>query len=457
MLRRCAPVVCVLAMLAVPCAPPSAQAWGLSQTEHTIADAVALDDAWSVAFLESLIRMNSGSRNTAGIQEVSEVCAAELAALGFITGSVRGDIIRKATCPTAPNAEIQTARHLVARRVGNTGKRVLLSAHLDTVFEPDSGFLTVTRDGDRLLGPGVVDCKGGVAVMFTALRALHAVGALDDATITVVLNSDEELGSLTSRRLLETEALEHDAAVVFEGALEQEGGTTITTQRKGLGQFRIVVEGRAAHAGANHPKGANALEELAGHILAVQALTDYDEGTTLNVGTVGCPGCKRNIVPGCAQAEVDVRYTNVEAGRRVEAFFAELGSTPRVRAAADGTPTRTRTEGVLHRPVWHLSPESVGLRDLVFRIADALGLAVVPRHSGGGSDANLIAAVGCPVIDGLGPVGGGIHTHNEWVDIPSLTARAQLTALTIYRLLLHEQPAGTLAPAPEPAMVPAES
>ena len=408
---------------------------GLSQAEQLVVDAIAADADRARELLETLVRINSGSRNTEGIETVAEVCAAELVSLGFALERVPGGIIDTISCPNNPAPSIQTASHLVARRTGTRGRRLLLSAHLDTVFEPSSGFLDVAQVGDRLNGPGVVDCKGGVAMLITALRALHFAGTLDDTTITVVLNSDEELGSLTSRPILEAEADRHDTAIVFEGALDTGRGTTITTARKGLGQFRVVVDGRAAHAGVSHAQGANALEELAAHVLAIQALTDYDTGTTLNVGNVVCPGCKRNIVPGCVEAMVDLRYVHTESGEEIREFFTELGAKPRVRAHADGTPVRTRTAGVLHRPPWVQTPPAAALHDLVMRVGDDLGLRLVARQSGGGSDANLIGARGCPVIDGIGPVGGAFHTREEWLHLPSLTERGQLAAIVMMRLL----------------------
>ncbi len=447
---RRAPAVCLFA-IALLLAPTPALGMGLTQQEQLVVDAIAQDEPRAVQLLTALVEVNSGSRNADGIRAVAAMCATELEPLGFLLQEVPGDTIASIGCPHNPDPPVETAPHLIARHIGTSGKRLLLSAHLDTVFEPDSGFLSVTREGDRLFGPGVVDCKGGVAMLVTILRALHWAGVLDEATLTIVLNSDEELGSLTSRPVLEAEAQRHDAAIVFEGGQVQNGATTITTRRKGLGQFRVVVEGRAAHAGVHHDQGANALEEMAGHILSMQAMTDYDTGTTVNVGDVVCPGCKRNIVPGCVEAAVDVRYVRADAGGAIERFFGSLGATPAVRARTDGTPTRTRAAGVLHRPPWTPTPESEALRDLFFRVGDDLGQRLVQRHSGGGSDANLIGARGCPAVDGVGPVGGGFHTHREWLDIPSLTARAQLTAVAIMRLLDQTQPAGTLAPrAPTP-------
>lgn len=446
--RRARPLLaCAAALLWL--LPPPAAALGLSQEEQSIVDAVTLDADYTLVLTTALASINSGSRNTEGVTAVADRVAAELRGMDFEIERIPGGTIETADCPNSQRSPLHTAPHLVARRYGSGGKRLLLSAHLDTVFEPASGFTAVRIEGDRLSGPGVADCKGGIAVILTALRALHWAGALEDRTVTIVLTSDEELGSLTSRSLLEAEAATHDAALVFEPSRFENGVSTITTERKGLGQFRVVVEGRAAHAGADHEYGINALEQLARHIQTIHRQTDYAKGTTLNVGVVTCPGCKRNIVPGCARAEVDVRFSDPAEGRRIEEFFKGLAADEAtVHAASDNAPARTTVEGVLHRPVWQATPESTDLRDLVFRVADALGLRLVARKSGGGSDANLIAAADCPAVDGLGPVGGRYHTREEWVSVRSLTDRSALAALTIARLLAIEQPAATVAPSP---------
>ena len=305
--------------------------------------------------------------------------------------------------------------------------RVLLVGHFDTVFEPDSAFQRFESDPahpDRATGPGVADMKGGLVVLFEALRGLATLGELDDAEWTVLLNSDEEIGSLGSRGLIESEARRAEVGFVFESA--QDGA--MVRSRRGLGQFQLTVEGVAAHAGSAHEQGRSAVLEIAAKILRIEALTDYDRGLTLNVGIVR-GGTKRNIVPERAEAWIDVRYDAPQLGQDVRDALEAVTK----ESVVDGT--HSTLWGRLHRPPKQATPEVDALLERHEQVARALGILLPqPRHAGGGTDGSLMGGVGLATLDSMGVVGGAAHTRREHVDLSSLPSRAALAAVLLRRL-----------------------
>ncbi|MEX2130242.1 MAG: M20/M25/M40 family metallo-hydrolase, partial [Pseudohongiellaceae bacterium] len=273
-----------------------------------------------IALLEQITNMNSGSLNKAGLQAVAAVFRTELSQLGFQMESLPGGLIEFPHCAgSEPGMDI--ADHLLARREGD-GRRVLLMGHLDTVFPPESQFQSFTRQGDKLYGPGVYDMKGGLVVMLFALKALYQFGLLENQAISILLNTDEEIGSLSSRPYLEQQALVHDYGLVFEGSVNN----NMIRQRKGLGQAKLVVNGRASHAGSAHQDGRSAIRELAYKIIEMENLTDYETGVTVNVGIIS-GGEARNMVAPCAEAYVDLRYPEPQQGVAAEARFREIAAT----------------------------------------------------------------------------------------------------------------------------------
>jgi glutamate carboxypeptidase len=203
----------------------------------------------------------------------------------------------------------------------------------------------------------------------------------------------------------------------------------MVSSRRGLGQFHIAVEGVAAHAGSAHERGRSAIRELAHKILAIEALTDYARGVTLNVGTVQ-GGSKRNIVPERAEAWIDLRYDEPAQGAEVRAALERIAA----QSAVPGT--RTVLWGTLHRPPKLLTPGVQGLLERQAEAARALGFASSRAlHSGGGTDGSLMGAVGLAALDSIGAVGGNAHTDREWVSLASLPERSALAALLLRRLI----------------------
>ena len=296
-------------------------------------------------------------------------------------------------------------------RFGRPG-RVLLVGHLDTVWPVGTLNRKPFRvDGDVATGPGCFDMKAGV------VQAFHALTTLDDLDgVEVLLTTDEELGSQTSRHLVEEGARLARAALVCEPAAD---GGALKRGRKGTGMYTLLVSGRSAHAGLEPEKGANALVEAARLILALLPLNRPETGTTVTP-TVAAAGTATNVVPAEARVEVDVRVARPGEAERVdEAVRSLLPSVAGCRLEVRGGPNRPPMPESSGAELWARA-QAVGER---------LGLQPFSWVSvGGGSDGNFTAAVGCPTLDGLGPLGGGAHAESEHVLVPSMPQRAALLA-----------------------------
>lgn len=310
--------------------------------------------------------------------------------------------------------DVLEARFGVKSRTGVAG-RVLLLGHLDTVW-PLGTLKTMPckLSGGRLFGPGSFDMKAGVAMALTALEMLSEADLLGKE-IVLLLNSDEEVGSPVSRPITEKLAVECGAVFVLEPAQ----GVACKTARKGTGNWRIDVAGRAAHAGVDFEKGANALVELARAMQTVSVWTDLERGLTVSVGVAG-GGTKLNVVPAEAWAEVDVRFARKSDGPRIERKFAGL-------KAVDKRCTLALTGGI-NRPPMERSRGTVRLYENARALAGELGYALEEAATGGASDGNFTAALGVPTLDGLGAVGEGAHASHESVIVEHLAPRTALLA-----------------------------
>ncbi|MEV7543354.1 M20 family metallopeptidase [Streptomyces sp. NPDC089915] len=290
---------------------------------------------------------------------------------------------------------------------GGGEPRVLLLGHHDTVFP--LGTLErrpfTVRDG-RVSGPGVFDMLGGI------VQAVHGLATLADRSgVEILMTADEEVGSRSSRALLEERALACGAVLVLEGAAD---GGGLKTGRKGCGAFQVSIAGRASHAGLEPAAGVNALVEAAHQVLDITAFGRPEAGTTVTP-TVAAAGTLENVVPAEATVVVDVRVETAEERERVEAAFAALA--PHLPGA------RITVAGSITRPPM---PESAAAG--LFAVAQRLLPGIEARAVGGGSDGNFTAALGVPTLDGLGAVGGGAHADHEYVVIEAMAERAQLVA-----------------------------
>lgn len=295
-------------------------------------------------------------------------------------------------------------------------ERIVLVGHHDTVFPPGT-FEGWVVDGDRASGPGTLDMKGGLAIVHTALAALADTGRLADVPVGLVCVADEEIGSVDSAPFTAARARGAAAALVFEAG---RAADAIITRRKGTGGVAVRVTGKAAHAGNYHADGINAVWALARFIDAAQRLTDYDAGVTVNVG-VASGGSSRNTVPAAAECGIDLRFERIADGERVAEELRRVG-----RALAADTGARFDVIGGVRRPPMERTPASDALMQRYAACARASGLGDGECGLlGGGSDGNNIAALGVPVIDGLGPRGLGFHTHDEHIFLSSLPLRTR--------------------------------
>ena len=304
-----------------------------------------------------------------------------------------------------------------------SGERAcLLVGHVDTVFPRSLGFFGLRRDGDTVYGPGVLDMKSGLSAILFALAAVKRASpdTFRELRVRFACNTDEEVGSPSSRSIYEELARSTTEALVFEAGRAED---RIVTRRKGGAVFRIEASGRAAHAGNHHEDGVSAIHALASVVMELEALTDYARGVTVNVGLFH-GGTAKNTVPDAAWCEIDARFTSGEDGDALVATIhdtvVEATLPERVRAA------QLRLTGGITRPPMEPTAATQALRARYEGHARAVGLGTGEAPlQGGGSDANLLAAAGVACIDGLGPSGRAFHRVEEQSSLASLMMRTQ--------------------------------
>jgi glutamate carboxypeptidase len=297
-----------------------------------------------------------------------------------------------------------------------TGAPLTLLAHYDTVWS--AGTLEgrpVRVEGDRVSGPGVFDMKAGLVQAVWAVRALRSAG-VPHPPLRLVLTGDEEIGSPFSRPIIEAACVDAAAVLVFEASA---GGGAVKTARKGVGLFDVHVRGVESHAGLDPTAGASAIDEIARAVRTLHAATDLAEGTTVNVGVLR-GGTRPNVVAGSAEASIDVRVPSLSAQDRIDALLAGLHAHD-PRAAITVT-------GGWNRPVMERSAAIAAMYALAHAAAARLGVDLPETAVGGASDGNFAAALGRPVLDGLGAVGGGAHARHEHVSIDGMVERAAVAA-----------------------------
>ena len=361
------------------------------------------------AFLEALVNQDSGTHDRVEVNRLGDALAAAYAGLGFSVERI------------SPS---QYGDHLLASH-GSMGEggRLLCVGHMDTVFPAGTAKSRPFRvEGNRATGPGVLDMKGGLTLLLFAMRALAETEspAWRGMRVSVLVNSDEEIGSPTSRGLIADLAERHDAAIVMEPA--RPAGECVIA-RKGVGHFRVEVFGRQAHAGSQPELGISAIWELAHKVCALQALNDLGRGTTVNVGVIR-GGERSNVVPDYACADVDLRIWNLDEGSRILRAFDEIVG----RSTVPGT--TGKLSGEISTPPWQTNDGTRRMLTLLQQAGGALGIAIHGVATGGGSDGSRTAQH-VPTLDGLGPVGSRTHSPEEFMEVPSLRERTALLALFI--------------------------
>lgn len=349
--------------------------------------------------IETLVRLESPSTDKAAVDRC---------------GTALSQMLRDIGAAVTRLPQTDRGDHIRAEFAGGP-RRVMLLGHFDTVWDVGQiDRMPLREENGRLHGPGVYDMKASIAVSLLAVRAAMRAGGAP--RIVMLWTTDEEVGSTTSRALIEAEARMSDAVFVLEPCLP---GGAAKTQRKGCGEFRMAVHGVSAHAGIDPRKGASAIHELAHQIVALESLRDLDRGISVNVGVV-CGGTRGNVVAEEARAVIDIRVPRAEDASRVEAAVRAL----RPRNAA----VRIEVEGGFDRPPLERTDAVVRLYGQARQVAAELGRELGEGATGGGSDGNFTAAIGVPTLDGLGPEGDGAHALHEHVLIADLPWRAAFLA-----------------------------
>lgn len=360
--------------------------------------------------LAQLVNIDSGSYTKTGIDTIGTLLKAKLEKLDFIV-----EVIEETEC----------GNHLVIQHREATNPSVIIVGHMDTVFpEGTAKERPFTIKGERAYGPGVIDMKASLVSLLYALTVMKQMGQQGYQNVQIILNSDEELGSPSSRELIMRQAMNKKYALILEAA-RPDG--SIVTVRRGVGQFHILVEGKAAHAGVDPDKGSSAIEELAHKVIALQQLTNHKEGIHVNVGMVS-GGTAANTVPAAAEAIVDVR---ISQGNQVISLQKQIEKICETTYVAG---TTTKLTGTIDRMPVEKTEQVLSLLQVIQQAGQAIGMTITDTATGGSSDGSFTAAVGVATIDGLGPIGGLFHSEDEYLDIPSLIERTLLLATVIQAL-----------------------
>ncbi|WP_066525187.1 hydrolase [Erythrobacter sp. CCH5-A1] len=382
------------------------------------------DTAAMLAQVQAWSAVNTGTANLAGLAEQADMLAEAFAALP-------GEVALVDPAPVTAIAADGSAyekphgQHLVVRVRPQANRRILLTGHMDTVFPADHPFQRQTwLDGETLNGPGVADMKGGIAVMLHALLAFEASAAASSLGYDVLINSDEETGSLASAALIAELAAGKLAALTYEPAALPDG--TLAHERGGTGNYSITFSGKSAHAGRNPHEGRNAIVAAADLILRLKALETPE--ITINPAKLE-GGAANNVVPDHAVLRFNVRPRTVEAGAAFDHALNHL--LVDIQTAHQ---VATHKHGGVTRPPKKVDARAQQLFDLVRQCGAELGQTIRWQSTGGVCDGNNIAASGVPVVDTMGVRGGAIHSPDEYLIVPSLAERAALSARVIERL-----------------------
>ncbi len=393
----------------------------LSSTEQAIVERAAAEPMLEQVLEWSAI--NSGSRNLAGLATIAGVLGDAFASLPGETALLDPAKV-DAVDPAGKTIDLQHGQNLHLKVRPDAPVQLLFTGHMDTVFGVDHAFQeTRWLDDEVINGPGTADMKGGIAVMLAALKAIEASGATN-LGYEVVINSDEEVGSLGSAALIAEAARGKKAALTYEPSALPDG--TLAGARPGSGNFAITIHGRSAHAGRNPEDGRNALTAAAHLALLFEAMRQ--PGLTVNPAKID-GGSPSNVVPDIAILRVNLRPATPELQKIAQAMIDEA-----IALVATERDVQIHAHGGFARPPKPMTPEAEALFGLVKQAGADLGQAIGWQASGGVCDGNNIAACGVPVVDTMGVRGGKIHSMEEFLIVESLKERAALSALTILRL-----------------------
>jgi glutamate carboxypeptidase len=369
--------------------------------------------------------INSGTHNLPGLARLASQLVTDFAVLG-------GDL---KLLDVPPEESIDSRGYVIATPLGraisirkrpDVANRVFLGIHYDTVYGPDHAFQRVEAiDDDTLRGPGVVDAKGGLAIMLIALEALERNELAAHIGWEVLINPDEEIGSPGSAGLLAQAAARNRLGLVFEPAFPD---GSLVSERKGSGNFSVVIRGKSAHAGRAFQEGRNAVVAAADFALAAHRLNGTIPEMTLNIGRIDGGG-PVNVVPELAIVRLNVRIAHTQDQHPIGSELRRIAAE-----VADRHEVSVQLHGGFLSPPKLLNDRTRELCRHVEECGRELGIPITWTRSGGVSDGNKLAAAGLPVIDTFGPRGGNLHSSEEYVSVSSLTERAKMTALLLLKL-----------------------
>lgn len=361
--------------------------------------------------LRPLINLDCGTLTVEGIEKVADMMAEKYEQMG-------GWHIKRVDCGKAGSGlEIRN-------KPENDVIDLMLIGHMDTVFPVGTAATRpMSVDEQRAYGPGVSDMKSGLLNVVYALRSLDKA-VLDKMSICVCMNPDEEIGSLHSETWLKSVAKDARTVLVAEAA---RADGSLVKARKGMARYKMTFKGKAAHAGNEPQNGRSAISEMAHWILAINAMTNFESGTTLNVGVVN-GGAGANIVPEHAEAIVDVRFWDNDEYADIDQKIRALTESPFIEGVL------VELDRQAYKPSMVPSEKTESLMAMVEEAGRELGMDITWQAVGGGSDANLTAVLGVPTLDGLGPIGAGFHSDEEYLVLNSIEPRIELLKRVITKL-----------------------
>ena len=394
----------------------------LSQIETALLETV--DASSMLPQVQAWSAVNTGTGNLAGLKVQAGMLAD---AFSVLPGGVGLTDPAPVTAVGADGLEreLENGQHLMLRVRPDAARRLLLTGHMDTVFPASHSFQTQHwLDGETLVGPGVADMKGGIAVIIAALTAFETSAAAASIGYDVLINSDEETGSLSSAALIAELALGKAAALTYEPSALPDG--TLAGARSGSGNWSLTITGKSAHAGRNPQDGRNAIVAAAALTLGLKALER--SGLTINPAKIDGGGAT-NVVPDLAVLRFNIRPREVALAETFEIEFAAL-----IAQVETEHGVAIHRHGGISRPPKAIDARAEKLFGIVEECSALLGSPISRIASGGVCDGNNIAACGVPVVDTMGVRGGAIHSSDEFLIVPSLLERAQLSALVLHRL-----------------------
>ena len=367
-------------------------------------------EAEMIDLLEQFVNMDSGSLDIHDVNQFSRELQRLFTCIGM-------DVV--------VDEQKDVGNHLVIRSKECVHPSILILTHMDRVIEKGTAKKRpFSRDTHRAYGPGVIDMKASLVSIYYVMKTLKEFSRQSIHEVELLITSDEEIGSIYSRDLIEKHAHNKRYCLVLEPARKN---GAIVSARRGKGNFTLEVKGKAAHSGIEPERGRSAIEELAYKIIELHDITDEEEGINVNVGLIE-GGTSANTISDHATAQVDVRFRTQEQAIEIEQKLSDIMANTEV----DGT--KISFEGEINRPPMEKTEQTEKLLRIIKRVGDELQIFIKDTETGGASDASFPSALGVPTVDGLGPVGGNPHREDEYLDLSSFVPRTLLLLHVIEEL-----------------------